>query len=62
MKIRNVVYGLGIKFCCNSVALYRNDNGRMIYYGMVCDIPKWMYSKPVKEVSGCDRCLLVSVG
>lgn len=62
MKIRNVVYGLGIRFCCNSVALYRNDNGRMIYYGMVCNIPKWLYSKPVKKLSKCDTCLLVSVG
>ena len=62
MKIKDVVYGLGIRFCCHSVVLYRNDNGRMIYYGMVCDVPKWMYGKPVKKLSQCDTCLLVSVG
>lgn len=61
MKIKDVVYGLGIRFCCNTITLYRNDNGRMIYYGMVCDIPKWLYSKPVREVSGCSSCVCVAI-
>lgn len=61
MKIKDVVYGLGIRFCCHTITLYRNDNGRMIYYGMVCDVPRLFYNSKVKLLSECDTCLQVTV-
>lgn len=61
MKIKDVVYGLGIRFCCHTITLYRNDNGRMIYYGMVCDIPKYLYSKPVNKIRKWGSCVCVAI-
>lgn len=59
MKIRNVIYGLGIRFCCHTITLYRNY--KVIYYGMVCDIPRLFYNSKVKLLSECDTCLQVTV-